>query len=70
VCLSLSLHVARVGKMKHVHTILTGNPEERRPLRSPRFLRGDIIEVDVRKVCLEGEDCIRLGHDSTSDGLI
>jgi hypothetical protein len=46
-----------MGDMKNAHKILVGKPGENRPLRSI------ILKQALRKMGLEGVDCIHLAQD-------
>jgi hypothetical protein len=40
-----------MGKRRGAYTILTGKPEERRPLGSPRVPRRIILKWFLKKIC-------------------
>jgi hypothetical protein len=43
-------HVARMGAKRNAYSILTGNPEGKRPLGRPRRRRVDNIKMDLREI--------------------
>jgi hypothetical protein len=43
-------HVARMGEKRNVYELLVGNPEGKRPLRSPRLKWVDNIKMDLVEV--------------------
>jgi hypothetical protein len=46
----LAEHVARMGEMKVVYTVLVGKPEGKRPLGRPRHRLENNIKMDLQKV--------------------
>jgi hypothetical protein len=57
-------HVARVGKMRNVCSILVGKPEGKKgSFGRPRRRREDNIRLDLRETVWEGVDWMRLIQD-------
>jgi hypothetical protein len=52
-----------MGEIKNTYIILVGKPKEKRALRRPRRLQEDNINMDIREIGCEGEDCIHLAQD-------
>jgi hypothetical protein len=50
-------------KKRNAYRILVGNPEGRRPLRSPRHRWEDNIKMDLRKIGWGGMDWFNLAQD-------
>jgi hypothetical protein len=51
-----------MGKMRNVYRILVGKPEGKKPLRRHKHRWEDTIKMDLRKMSLEGADCINLAQ--------
>jgi hypothetical protein len=47
-------HVARIGEMRNINSILVGKSEKRRPLGRPKFRWEDNIMMDLREIGMEG----------------
>jgi hypothetical protein len=43
-------HVAHIVEMRNAFSILVGEPDEKRPLRTPRCTWEDNIRIDLREV--------------------
>jgi hypothetical protein len=56
-------HVARMGEMRGVYTILVGRPEGKRPLGRLRLRWEDNIRMDLQEVECGGMDWIDLAQD-------
>jgi hypothetical protein len=56
-------HVARMGKGRGVYRVLVGRPEGRRPLGRPRRRWEDNINMDLRKIGIDGANWIQLAQD-------
>jgi hypothetical protein len=56
-------HVARIGEGRGVYSILIGGPEGKRPLGRPRHRWEDNINMDLRKIGIDGENWIQLAQD-------
>jgi hypothetical protein len=55
--------VARMGEERHVHRVLVGKPEGKRPLRRPRRRWEDNIRMDLQEVGGDRGDWIELAQD-------
>jgi len=49
-----------MGQPRNVYRILVGKPEEKRPLRKPRHIRGDDIKTDLKVVVWNNVSWINL----------
>jgi hypothetical protein len=56
-------HVARMGDVRGVYTVLVGKPEGKRPLGRPRRRWEDNIKMDLQEVRCEGMDWFDLAQD-------
>jgi len=56
-------HVARREEMRNAYSILVGNPEGKRPLRSHRRRWEDNIRICLREIGWKGVDWIHLAQD-------
>jgi hypothetical protein len=56
-------HVARMGKVRGVYSVLVGKSEGRRPLGRPRRRWEDNIKMDVQEVGFGVMDWIELAQD-------
>jgi len=56
-------HVARMGEMKNIYSILVGKPEKKRPLTGHRHRWEDNIRMDLREIC-EGVVWTHLAQDT------
>jgi hypothetical protein len=56
-------HVVRMGEMRNVVKILVGKPERNKPRGRPRRRREDNIKMNLRKICLEALNWIRLAQN-------
>jgi hypothetical protein len=52
-----------MGEERKVYKVLVGKPEGKRPLGIPRHRWEDGIRMDLREICLEDVDWIRLSQD-------
>jgi hypothetical protein len=57
-------HVARMEKGRGLYRLLLGSPEGIRPVGRPRCRWEDNINMDLREIGIDGENCIRLPQDS------
>ena len=57
-------HVARMGEGRHVHRVLVGKPEGKRPLRRPRRRWEDNIKMDLQEVGGSCGDWMELAQNS------
>jgi hypothetical protein len=55
--------VARMGEGRGVYRVLVGKPESKRPLGRPRRRWEDSIQMDLRKIRIDGANWIRLAQD-------
>jgi hypothetical protein len=55
--------VARMGEGRSVYKVLVGRPEGKRPLGRRRRRWEDNINVDLRKIGIDGANWIRLAED-------
>jgi len=46
----LTVHVARVGEMRHAYRILLGKPEGNKPLGRPRHRWDDKVKLDLQEM--------------------
>jgi hypothetical protein len=54
-------HLESIREMRNIYKILIGIPEEKRPLRRPRYRQEDNIKMNLREVSWEvGTGFIRL----------
>jgi hypothetical protein len=54
-------HVAHVGEMRNVYSILVGKPEGKRPLGRPRHI-WEAIRMDLREIGWEGVEWMHLAQ--------
>jgi hypothetical protein len=52
-----------MGEERKVYKVLVGKPEGMIPLGRPRRRWEDGVRMDLREICLEGVDWIRLAQD-------
>ena len=57
------MHVARMGEIRGVYSVLLKNPERKRPLGRPRRRWEDNIKMDLRKLDWGGMDWLELAQD-------
>jgi hypothetical protein len=55
-------HVVHMGKNRNTYRILVGKPEGKTPLGRPSWKCKDNIKIDLREICWDGVDCIRLAQ--------
>jgi hypothetical protein len=55
-------HVARIGEKRGVHSVLVGNPEDKRPPGRPRR-RWENIKMDLQELGCGGMDWKELAED-------
>ena len=55
-------HVARMGELRDVYSLLIGEPEGKRPLGKPRRRWEDNIKMDLQKVGCGGMGWFELAH--------
>ena len=51
------------GELRHVHRVLVGNPDGKRPLGRPRSRWKDNIKMDLQEVGGGGGDWMELAQD-------
>jgi hypothetical protein len=56
-------NVARMGKMRNVNKILVWKPEGKRTFGRPKCRWEDSNRVNLKEICWEGVDWIRLVQD-------
>jgi hypothetical protein len=56
-------HVARMGKKRNAYRMLMGVAEGNRPLGRPRLRCMDSDKINLRKIGLDGVDCINMAQD-------
>jgi len=56
-------HVARMGERRGVHRFLVGEPDRKRPLRRPRHIWEDNIQMDLQEVEGSCEYWMELAQD-------
>jgi len=56
-------HVRLMGERRDVFKALMGKPEEKRPLRTPRYRWEDNIKMDLQEMGCGGMDWIELAWD-------
>ena len=56
-------HVARMGEDRHVHRVLVGKPEGKKPLGRPRRRWEDNIKMDLQEVGKGRGDGMELAQD-------
>ena len=55
-------HVALLGELRGVYTVLVGKPEGKRPLGRPRSRWEDNIKMDLQEVGCGGLDWIKVAQ--------
>jgi hypothetical protein len=58
-----------MGEGRGVYRVLVGRPEGKRPLGRPRRMWEGSIEMDLRKIGIDGANWIRLAQDTSDGGL-
>jgi len=56
-------HIARIGQMRNVYSILVGKSEGKRPLRRATYGLEDIIKPYVKEIGWEAVDWVLLVQD-------
>jgi hypothetical protein len=59
----MSFHVACTGEGSGVYRVLVGRPEGKRPLGRPRCRWEDNINLNLRKIGINGPNWIQLAQD-------
>jgi len=58
-----AVHVARMGEIKGVYSVLLKKPDGKKPLGRPRHRWEDNIKMDLQEVGCEGMDWIDVAQD-------